>query len=93
MYSTRTNPLFNYLLFLGAASKTAIAAQPVAWQQLASMPTPRSELPATIIGVTIYTLGSIGGMDNVEPYDTTTNRRKKLAALPGARLFLPGERH
>src|SRR5262245_49495491 len=42
------------------------------WTQLASMPTPRSENAAAVVGEIIYVSGGFGGEQTLESYDTTT---------------------
>jgi N-acetylneuraminic acid mutarotase len=53
-----------------------------------AMPTPRSEMPAAVIGTLIYVPGGFGGIDTFEVYDTKTDSWTALAKLPEGRNHL-----
>ena len=56
------------------------------WNQLASMPTARTETVAVAVEEKIYVLGGYNihqrGIDSVEVYDTRTNSWEAIAPLP-----------
>lgn len=63
------------------------------WQQLASMPTARSEMPAAALDGLIYVPGGFGGETVFEAYDTVNNSWAELAVLPEGRHHLMAVAH
>lgn len=62
-----------FALILSSCGSKTQPASSEEWTQLTSMPTPRSEMPASAIDTIIYVPGGFGGENTFEAYDTTTN--------------------
>jgi N-acetylneuraminic acid mutarotase len=58
------------------------------WEELASMPTPRSEMAAVHWDGKIYVPGGLGGMRTFEVYDIAADTWRGLAPLPAGRHHL-----
>ncbi len=58
------------------------------WEELAAMPTPRSEMAAAYWQGKIYVPGGLGGMRTFEAYDIATDSWQGLAPLPAGRHHL-----
>ena len=71
---------------------TALSAQ-AAWEQLQSMPTPRSEMGAAHWGGKIYVPGGLGGVTAFEAYDIAANAWQVLAPLPEGRHHMAVAAH
>jgi N-acetylneuraminic acid mutarotase len=63
------------------------------WQQLSSMPSARSEMPATALDGLIYVPGGFGGETVFEAYDPGTDSWASLAELPDGRHHLMAVAH
>ncbi|MEK7764918.1 MAG: kelch repeat-containing protein, partial [bacterium] len=63
---------------------------PLTWATMASMPTPRENLSAGVVGDKLYALGGWNGgfLSTVEAYDPTTNTWSARAAMTVARYDL-----
>jgi N-acetylneuraminic acid mutarotase len=84
------------VIFLLLASSCAPKIQPDQsdlWTQLASMPTPRSENTAAVVGQTIYVSGGFGGERTLEAYNTVTDTWSTLAEMPEPRHHLMSASH
>jgi N-acetylneuraminic acid mutarotase len=75
------------LMFLSAAAPAAV------WEELKSMPTPRSEMGAAYYRGKIYVPGGLGGLTAFEAYDIATSEWKSLAPLPEGRHHLAVTAH
>lgn len=64
-----------------------------AWEELATMPTPRSEMAAAHWRGKIYVPGGLGGMRTFEVYDIATDAWEGLAPLPAGRHHLMAAAH
>jgi len=71
---------------------TAQSAQ-AAWEQLQSMPTPRSEMGAAHWAGKIYVPGGFGGVTAFEAYDIAANAWQVLAPLPEGRHHMAVAAH
>ncbi|HJW91089.1 MAG TPA: hypothetical protein VJ436_10660, partial [Anaerolineales bacterium] len=87
------------LLYLGL---NACAERPVtptgevpssAWIGHASMPTPRSEMPAVELEGLIYAPGGFGGESQFEAYDPRQDAWQALAQMPEPRQHLMAAAH
>jgi N-acetylneuraminic acid mutarotase len=84
--------VISLILFSSCAPKIQ-PAQSDAWTQLASMPTPRSENTAAVVGQTIYISGGFGGERTLEAYDTVTDTWSTLTEMPEPRHHLMSASH
>lgn len=71
---------------------TALSAQ-AAWEELKSMPTPRSEMSAAYLDGKIYVPGGLGGLTAFEAYDIAANAWQALAPLPEGRHHIAVAAH
>ncbi len=72
----------------GVALWMMIGYASAGWEELASMPTPRSEMAAAYWDGKIYVPGGLGGMRTFEVYDIATDTWRGLAPLPAGRHHL-----
>ncbi len=80
-------------LFTASCAGKIEPSPSVAWTQLASMPTARSENAAAVVGQVIYVPGGFGGEQKLEAYDTVTDTWETLADLPEPRHHLMAASH
>jgi hypothetical protein len=64
-----------------------------AWEQGASMPSARSEMPAVALDGRIYVPGGFGGETTLEAYDPAANTWQVLADMPARRHHLMAAGH
>lgn len=77
------------LLLVLALSSVAYAQEDTEnWQELATMPTARSEMPATFLDGKIYVAGGFGGFTTFEAYAVETDTWAELAPMPEGRHHL-----
>lgn len=81
---------FTTVLAFACGVLAVSAAAPVwaQWQELAGMPTPRSETAAAYWDGRIYVAGGLGGMRSFEAYGIGANAWQGLAPMPGGRHHL-----
>lgn len=65
-----------------AGGTTAPAATGISWSRIADIPTPRSEVSATVFGNAIYVIGGFGGPNAVERYIPGQRRWEDQPDLP-----------
>src|SRR3990172_13431223 len=91
---TRSLSLMIFIsLMVGACASIARETPPSLpaesrWQQHASMPTQRSEMPAVALDGLIYVPGGFGGEAAFEAYDPLTDTWQSLPLLPDGRDHL-----
>ncbi|HLA98647.1 MAG TPA: kelch repeat-containing protein [Anaerolineales bacterium] len=96
---TRSLSLMIFIsLMVGACASIARETPPSLpaesrWQQHASMPTQRSEMPAVALDGLIYVPGGFGGEAAFEAYDPLTDTWQSLPLLPDGRHHLMAAAH
>lgn len=79
-------------LFIVALSVLAYFPRPsygqADWEEVRSMLTARSEMPAAVLDGKIYVPGGFGGLDSFEVYDAAADTWETLAPMPAGRDHL-----
>ncbi len=82
--ATPTSPVASVPGQTGAApsAQATQSARAMSWSRIADIPTPRSEVAATLFNGRIYVIGGFGGPRVVERYDPSTDRWERQPDLP-----------